>query len=261
MFGVLPATPPLAPFIACYWVLHGELEVPLRQPLLTDLHADLVFNFGFPYRRTPARGAGEAEQISDARLLGQRTYPALVTQSAGAFVIGVRFAPGGLAAFTSVPVQELKNLALSPCDVFGDEVADLEAQLHGAPALEQRLDLLNTFFRRCLNPSETRAGALGIAARIAASDESARLGTLSAELGLSSRTLRRTFERVYGVSPKFYARVTRLQRVLAQLEAHPDAVWGDLVYQSGYYDQAHLINDFRALVGEPPERYRRSLGG
>jgi AraC-like DNA-binding protein len=31
--------------------------------------------------------------------------------------------------------------------------------------------------------------------------------------------------------------------------------WSSLAAELGYYDQAHLIRDFTAAVGEPPGRY------
>jgi AraC-like DNA-binding protein len=35
--------------------------------------------------------------------------------------------------------------------------------------------------------------------------------------------------------------------------------WAELALELGYFDQAHLINDFRAIVGCTPVEYRKQL--
>jgi transcriptional regulator GlxA family with amidase domain len=43
----------------------------------------------------------------------------------------------------------------------------------------------------------------------------------------------------------------RFQRVFAALEG-ASAGWADAAIRCGYYDQAHLIRDFREFAGKPP---------
>jgi len=72
---------------------------------------------------------------------------------------------------------------------------------------------------------------------------------VAAHLGVSSRQLERRFQRCVGLSPKFFARLRRFQRVFPELEHEG---WVGAAAACGYYDQAHLIRDFRAFAGEPP---------
>jgi AraC-like DNA-binding protein len=53
------------------------------------------------------------------------------------------------------------------------------------------------------------------------------------------------------MSPKYFARIRRFQRVFHAME-HAGGGWVDAAAACGYYDQAHLIRDFRAFAGEPP---------
>jgi AraC-like DNA-binding protein len=52
------------------------------------------------------------------------------------------------------------------------------------------------------------------------------------------------------MSPKYFARIRRFQRVFPAIEEGSE--WVDAAAACGYYDQAHLIRDFRAFAGEPP---------
>jgi AraC-like DNA-binding protein len=73
------------------------------------------------------------------------------------------------------------------------------------------------------------------------------------ELGLSERHLRRVFGETVGVSPKTFARLARFRRALraARTGAHPG--WATIATAAGYYDQAHLISEFRAIAGTTPQ--------
>ncbi len=85
-------------------------------------------------------------------------------------------------------------------------------------------------------------------------------GTLSIkeilqELSINPRVFRRKFKMRVGLSAKNLSRIVRLNYVWDQLENKciPDVQ--DLIFNSGFYDQSHLINDFKNLTGEPPSRF------
>ena len=75
--------------------------------------------------------------------------------------------------------------------------------------------------------------------------------------GRSARTLERRFAREVGLAPKLFARVIRFQRVLEHIEKNAPVDWARLALDAGYFDQAHLIRDFRTFAETTPERYRR----
>jgi transcriptional regulator GlxA family with amidase domain len=75
---------------------------------------------------------------------------------------------------------------------------------------------------------------------------------LAADLHVSERQLLRRFRSGLGVTPKQFARCARIERVLA--ERTRGSAWADIAYKCGFSDQAHMINDFTAVLGVPPER-------
>ena len=78
---------------------------------------------------------------------------------------------------------------------------------------------------------------------------------LSARAGISGRQLERWFLQQVGIGPKFLLRILRFQQALqaATGGARPD--WAAIAADHGYFDQAHLIRDFRKFTGHTPRAW------
>lgn len=81
---------------------------------------------------------------------------------------------------------------------------------------------------------------------------SANVNAVASELGVSERHLRRVFRETLGVSPKTFAKVTRFRRAVRAAREEAHASWATIAAAVGYYDQAHLISEFRAIAGVTP---------
>ena len=81
---------------------------------------------------------------------------------------------------------------------------------------------------------------------------------MAKRLGVTTRHLRRAFIEGVGVGPKDFARTDRLQRAIRYAETSSD--WGRIAADTGYYDQSHLIADFRQLLGLTPNAFLRRVG-
>jgi AraC-like DNA-binding protein len=86
------------------------------------------------------------------------------------------------------------------------------------------------------------------------------VAAVAAELRVSERHLRRIFNDVVGVSPKAFARLARFHRALSAARRVGSASWAGIATAAGYYDQAHLIAEFRAFAGTTPQALLDELG-
>jgi AraC-like DNA-binding protein len=84
---------------------------------------------------------------------------------------------------------------------------------------------------------------------IATAEDLARVG------GLSLRSLHRLFARHVGVGPKWVIRRARVQEAAERVAAGERVEWAGLAQELGYHDQAHLIRDFKAQIGQTPAVY------
>ncbi|MEV7554119.1 AraC family transcriptional regulator [Amycolatopsis sp. NPDC089917] len=85
----------------------------------------------------------------------------------------------------------------------------------------------------------------------------------AAAAGLSERQLRRRFLVTVGLSPKAYARVVRLHRAMALARSSSVPDWAEIAVRSGFYDQPHMLAEFRRAVGSSCVRFFQaaSVGG
>lgn len=68
---------------------------------------------------------------------------------------------------------------------------------------------------------------------------------MGSHLGVSERQLERYFSRAVGVSPKAFARITRVRAAYSALKRGEDCL--SVVHRFGYFDQAHLYKDMQDL--------------
>jgi AraC-like DNA-binding protein len=70
-------------------------------------------------------------------------------------------------------------------------------------------------------------------------------------MGISTRQLQRRFRAAVGIAPKVFCRIQRFQQVVRAMD-NPSHDWTAIATGAGYYDQAHLIRDFRQFAGKTP---------
>src|SRR6266849_5810723 len=72
-------------------------------------------------------------------------------------------------------------------------------------------------------------------------------------IGLSTRQLRHLCRVELGKGPKHYIRIARVRRLL--VKTRTKVAWADLALDAGFYDQAHMIADFRDLLNSTPDAF------
>jgi len=168
----------------------------------------------------------------------------------------VRLKPEAAARLIGDRMQEFVNEKINLGDLFNaGEVSLLEEMLMEASDSATRFARIERFLLRNLRQCQP-APVVSRAAQCLRRNPSLRVQRLAAQLDVGERHLSRSFRAVFGASPKQFARVARIEKVLAMRRA--GSAWADIAYACGFADQAHMINDFDAIVGETPQRLFRT---
>ena len=81
------------------------------------------------------------------------------------------------------------------------------------------------------------------------------INLLASESCLSRKQFERSFSDIIGSSPKQFLKIIRFQNAIFQKSKHPELNLTELAHKCGYYDQAHMINDFKTLSGFTPRYF------
>jgi AraC-like DNA-binding protein len=187
-----------------------------------------------------------------------------ITETSGAMSgVQVNFTPVGARLFFGLPMRHLARRVVGLDEVFGAEGPRLTERLHDAPGWEARFALLDQFILRRIHEARAISDCVTWAwQRLQASGGGVEIGALADELGYSQKHLISRFNEELGLPPKLLARLVRFDRVIQVLKSGGGGSWASLALQHGYYDQAHLIRDFRQFTGSPPGEFlRRQLPG
>jgi AraC-like DNA-binding protein len=175
-------------------------------------------------------------------------------------VFGVKFKPGGFRPFLKFSVSKLADRMVPVQRIFGDEVNALRDVVLSLRSEKEKVEAANAFFRACLpKPDQTIALAGALVEEILQDGEINTVDDLVDRAGIGKRSLQRLFNEYVGVSPKWVIRRYRLHELIERANHGVQPDWAQLALDLGYFDQAHLINDFRSITGYSPTEYLNLL--
>jgi AraC-like DNA-binding protein len=245
-----PGLPSLSAAIDRVWVLRGAASgsMPLSHTVVPDGRIDLVFQLGeLPVTGSPGR----------AYVVGPMRTPAAIRYEGAALVLGVRFFAGAAHALVKAPAHELVDDTLDLGHLWMDTSAIIDA-LASARDDRARVDLLEQALAARADPG-VRADPLALA--IERAGGRIDLHALAQAAGMSERQLQRRFRERVGLTPRMARRIARFSRATRLLRQAPDMPWPSLLHACGFYDQPHLLREFRAFAGTTPTRYMAARVG
>ena len=242
----------LAPWIKLFWVFESRSNDSVPETIVADGFPELIVHFRSPFAEE--HGVGHFLKQPAAIACGQLTRPLVLHSSCDAGMIGIRFQPSGMAPFLSTPMQALTDARVPAEELFVDVDQLIEGIVESSNDAE-RIAACNRFLFRAFHPDREnlcvrRALESIVLARGRISVES--LATLA---GRSRRSLELAFQSEVGTSPKMYCRISRFRHILDAVSIDPTANWVHLALDSGFFDQSHLIRDFRRFAGDSPTSF------
>ncbi len=253
--------PSLRRFVRCFWLLQGHTPaadvVPER--VVPDGCAELILHAGSPYRLTRPQEPGTVSQ-SQGALVGQIARAIELLPTGPTEIVGVRFEPAGARDLVGVPMSEVTGRSIPLRDLWGTEGADLTDRVREAGDAATRAALVcDVLLRRAARVRRRDDPADAAVSVLERADGQIDIADLARTVGVGRRTLERRFLDRVGLPPKRLARILRLQAVLQTLDGTDAPDWAMLAAGGGFYDQPHLVREFRDLTGLPPAAYARSV--
>jgi AraC-like DNA-binding protein len=248
---LLPTTTEIAFFIEHYWLVAWDItgQEPQTQETLPYPSVHIAIEegrsgvYGIPRGKFTRRIEGRGR------------------------VFGIKFKPGAFYPFLKSSVSALTGRIVPIGSLFG---AAGEALVREVLGLEQEDDLVaaaEAFLRARLPAEDDNVRIIGtIIARIIEDREITKVDQVvdalaGGDLRVSKRQMQRLFSLYVGVSPKWVIMRYRLHEAVERMTSGEVVDLPRLALDLGYFDQAHFIKDFKAMVGRAPGEYARDVTG
>jgi AraC-like DNA-binding protein len=248
-------SPPVARFVDRYWVTSWDLGdgPPHTQHVLPHPAVNVVLTDG------------------TATVTGPQTGVNTRTLTGRGVALGILFRPAGFRPFLGRALATITDRTVPAETVLGPAFATLAAAVTpgdpdagaaAAAAIEAHVAAGDRLLA-ALVPAETQPSEAtsALVEAIATDAGTARVEHLAAAAGLSVRQLQRRFADQVGLSPKAVIRRYRLFEAAERVRRGGSVDWAALAAELRYSDQPHLVRDFHATFGLPPERYARACAG
>jgi AraC-like DNA-binding protein len=243
----------LQPYVRCY--VHVESHIRTRtviQAIPARTSPAIEFTFGDPYEIRFADRPGH-ETAHGVSVIGAQTFCRVHLAMHGhveTFVIV--FQPGGLSRLFPVPADTVTDQHYEARALLGRSVDTLRSELGESGSFAERTYVADSYLSRRAARS-CHSGIHAAAKALLRLRGNIRIADVAQNTGLSVRQFERKFVSEIGVSPKLYARVARFEAALGSKRKFPGRRWSDIAHELGYYDQMHMVHDFRKLSGSTPE--------
>jgi AraC-like DNA-binding protein len=260
-------SPRLAREVRCIWIFEADASrgEPLPERIVPDGRPELIVHFGEPFLETLD---GRETRQPRAVFAGQISRPLWLRPGGAAGVLGVRFHAFGARKFLGMPLLEHTDARVGLADLWPREARVLSEALGETRSDAQRLAIAEAFVTgRCSRQRKAHDAVVSHCVSMieggltpSVGGERLSIDSLVSTAGIGARQLERRFLDAVGVPPRLLASILRFRRVFDAIE-HGPARWTDAALAAGYFDQSHLIRDFRRFAGCTPGEFLRDRPG
>ncbi|GAB2947041.1 AraC family transcriptional regulator [Hymenobacter coalescens] len=249
-------SPALQPFVSNYMLMHARLD-PCRPRVVNPFPANpeqCLFFYARDTIEVFSYAQGREVTSPASVIVGPQVTRVNLRMGFDQLTIKVGFQPGGLFRLFGQPMEQLFDLSIDSQELAGPEISRLNEQLRETADYGQMIALVENYLLRKAAALKTDAHAVDQVARLMLQGHARRysLDWLAGQACLSNRQFERRFVERIGMGPKMFMRVVRFAEAYRLKTRQPQLDWQDVVYRCGYYDQMHLIRDFKLFAAVTP---------
>jgi AraC-like DNA-binding protein len=250
--------PALAHFVSHIMIFEGDFGAGTNRisPFPPTPQNCLYFYPGDP---THVQSQATGSTAPNSIIVGPQVTRVNIQMGQHHIIVSVVFIPGGLFKWLGIPLNELYDTAFDASLLIGPAIKEVNEKLKSVTSHLAMKYIVEAFLLKTASAKKgdrpfDRAMAMMVKSNGSLSMEKA--ASLSC---LSLRQFERVSKEVIGYSPKMFARIIRFSGAYRLKEQYPHMNWSDIIYSSGYFDQMHLIRDFKQFTGVNPSTIIQEL--
>ncbi len=254
----LPQSPLLKEHIECFYVLsRSETAAPVTYLTFPGVQqvVSLYGNSRSEVTDDSVIIRHERNDVLESRIVGRFQKVVCVRYEGPAYEITTLFRPLAINAFLPSP---LKDIAPGHFPVFNpySGFMDIMSGIYKMDGVKEQLQALENYWLSRYNGF--RHPFLPAVLEYMYKDDldEQRIASICRSHGISRQTLHHHFERYLCKTPSLFRKVLRFRRAMKQYK--PDKFeqgLSRLSALSNYFDQSHMIRDFKSLTGYTPQQF------
>lgn len=225
----------------------------------------LVFNFGPPIRLSFNEESPGTATIHRTAAIGPLRKLLNYELQPGTNAIVANFTLNGFYRLFKLPMNELGAKEVFDPDILIDKTcfSELWEKINVLEDLQERIQLLSSYASQFIEPTDAASKPLLDGASYFHNPMIHPVKAIASETQLTERSIQLRFQKYAGYSPKELLRFLRFKDIVHHIMNQKDETLNlfDLIHTYGYYDQSHLIKDFRYFMGTTPQKFLNELIG
>lgn len=250
--------PRLQPFINQYVFrsIHFPQDHYVQKAMPMRISSSLDFFIGDRFETIDCR-TGQPVPFERSTIRGPRTHKLYDIRLNGHFIsFTIKFRFTGLYRLTGIPMHHFTDHSIPGNYLYQLPLQHIVEKLLYMEDLSDCIKIVEPYLLFLSEKSRFNTPVTEkVARKLTEEKPPLSIAQLAAENHLSLRQLERVFLKEVGVSPKTLYRMLRFDRLLQSQMNASFTKWSATAYEFGYYDQMHLIRDFRKFLGITPSAF------
>ena len=250
MYQLLKKTPHpvLKQFVKEYWYLH--LLKGYENPIANTPTPEEAIYF-YPKSKPALFIDGKFIETPSTVIIRQQTKRIDMLVPNDYLMFKIIFKTGGFHCLFGIPLSLFSAGHIETICVLGNPIKELNEQIINSTNFQEMVLYAEKYLMNKVFNFKIKPLPIDLVINQAQLYQYS-LDKLASDACLSNRQFERNFLVKTGVTPKIYQRILKFNQAMKIKKEKPNQTWTSITHSVGYFDQMHLLRDFKQFTDSVP---------
>lgn len=177
-------------------------------------------------------------------------------------IVTLHFKPTGFYYIFGISPKELKENYGETSAILGREIGLLYEQILEAGNVKKSIDIIESYLLSKIHRCKRKYCHMAINSitdLLIKKKGIYSIAKLAHDFNITQQTLEVQFRTQVGIDPKTFCRLLRFKNALHLKMYNPALTWTKIAYSCGFYDQMHMLKDFKNFTDLTPKAFMQKI--